>query len=224
MKGLKLKIALINRKGGVARTTAAVYLAEAFSRRGYRTSVWDLTPLGDAVEWVERAPLGKKPLWKLVHCPDGHIDQVEKEDDVCILDLPSHEEELNRKIAGEADLVIMPTFPYPHEIKEVRFQMEDLSVTDKSRILFSIVDTRTKTSRLSDERLLGAVAANRLPRPFQTRIPTRTGIARAYTEGMSALHGYDNVVEEILEWRREIEKRNNATAFSLDYPTSKEEK
>ena len=47
-------IAVAMRKGGVGKTTTALYLACALATRGKSVEVWDADPQGSATEWALR--------------------------------------------------------------------------------------------------------------------------------------------------------------------------
>ena len=53
---------LVHTKGGVAKTTTAMFLATAATRRGIPTRVLDADPQGSATSWAERAASMEMPL------------------------------------------------------------------------------------------------------------------------------------------------------------------
>jgi chromosome partitioning protein len=57
-----VRIALLNNKGGVGKTTATVYLAEAFARAGRRVLVVDMDPQANATSGLGAQPLADVTL------------------------------------------------------------------------------------------------------------------------------------------------------------------
>ena len=58
---IMLILSLVHTKGGVAKTTSAVYLAAAAYRRGIDVELIDADPQGSALEWAADAR-GDNPL------------------------------------------------------------------------------------------------------------------------------------------------------------------
>ena len=57
-----MKIAVVNTKGGVGKTTTAIYLATVASAQGKSTELLDADPQGSATSWAEIATEGSVPL------------------------------------------------------------------------------------------------------------------------------------------------------------------
>ncbi len=57
-----MKIAVVNTKGGVGKTTTAIYLATVASAQGKSTELLDADPQGSATSWAEIATEGSAPL------------------------------------------------------------------------------------------------------------------------------------------------------------------
>ncbi len=66
-------IAVVNNKGGSAKTTTTVSLAAAFAERGLRVLVVDLDPQGSATEWLG----GREQLPGLIEFSTGDIRLVD---------------------------------------------------------------------------------------------------------------------------------------------------
>ena len=57
-----MRITIANAKGGVGKTTSAIYLAQAASMRGGTVTVLDADPQGSASQWADMAAQEDKPL------------------------------------------------------------------------------------------------------------------------------------------------------------------
>lgn len=117
-------IAIATTKGGAAKTTTAMLLAEAAGRAGYTARVVDLDPQGSATEWSEVAersgdplarynvtfsikPVLKKTLdassqqWIFIDTPPGDsaaIDEAIRLADFVIVPTPVAPEDFNRAV------------------------------------------------------------------------------------------------------------------------------
>lgn len=57
-----MRITIANAKGGVGKTTSAIYLPQAASLRGHRAVVLDADPQGSASQWADMAAQENQPL------------------------------------------------------------------------------------------------------------------------------------------------------------------
>ncbi len=87
-----MKIAVVNLKGGTAKSTSAMFLAAALSRRG-RTLVVDCDPQGSALTWAEAAEEdGGEMGFNVVSIPTRdvkkRVDRLAGDYEYVVLDTP----------------------------------------------------------------------------------------------------------------------------------------
>jgi chromosome partitioning protein len=104
-----MNIVVSNVKGGVGKTTTAVYLAGVAAARG-RSPVLlvDADRQGSTAEWVETMPIEGVDL---VEAPSERtvIRAMERNDGVVVVDTPPGEERIVRAALTRADVVVIPT-------------------------------------------------------------------------------------------------------------------
>ena len=103
-----MKLTIGNLKGGVARTTSAIYLALALAREG-RTLLVDADPQGSALDWSEQAedfpcvviPWTTNDLARRVKAVSGDYEHV-------VIDTPPFSETLLRQALLATDQLVVP--------------------------------------------------------------------------------------------------------------------
>lgn len=104
-----MNIVVGNVKGGVGKTTTAVYLAVAAAVRGRGPVVLvDSDPQGSAAEWLEQAPVEGV---ELIEAPSERtvIRALAVSEGVTVVDTPPGDERIVRAALRRADAVVIPT-------------------------------------------------------------------------------------------------------------------
>lgn len=183
-------ISLVHTKGGVAKTTSAVYLATAARQRGLDVVLVDADPQGSALEWAADAR-GDAPLPFPV-VPAGRPLAVDRDKELVIVDTPPGTAQVIQEAIEVADLVVVPTGASPLDVRRVWPTLE-ITAHRPTAVLLTGVDMRT---RLADE-VRALLEGEGVP-VVGTPIVRREGIRRAYGAAPSHLHGYDDVLNELM--------------------------
>ncbi|AOS95151.1 MULTISPECIES: ParA family protein [Mycobacterium avium complex (MAC)] len=183
-------ISLVHTKGGVAKTTTAVYLATAAHRRGIDVVLIDADPQGSALEWAADARSDDPLPFPVVAA--GRPLRADCDQEVTIVDTPPGTAQVIQEAIDIADLVVVPTGASPLDVRRVWPTLE-ITAHRPTAVLLTAVDLRT---RLADEvRVL--LEGEGVP-VIGTPIVRREGIRRAYGITPGPLHGYDDVLTELI--------------------------
>lgn len=104
-----LKIAVANIKGGVGKTTTAVYLAAAAAERGNgKVVLIDADRQASSAEWLEERPLEGVTV---IEAPSERTlsRAVSRRDGVVIIDTPPGDHRLLEAATSSANAVVVPT-------------------------------------------------------------------------------------------------------------------
>ncbi len=104
-----MKIAVVNVKGGVGKTTTSVYLAAVAAAGGQRVVLVDADPQASAAEWLEDQHMEGVSV---LEAPSERL--IERAVDLgagatVIVDTPPGSERLVRAALDRADVVVVPT-------------------------------------------------------------------------------------------------------------------
>jgi chromosome partitioning protein len=104
-----MNIVVSNVKGGVGKTTTAVYLAAVAARRGrHPTVLVDADPQGSTAEWYDAEPFEGV---ELIEGPSVRTvtKAMDQEDGLVVVDTPPGEGSVVQAALARADAVIIPT-------------------------------------------------------------------------------------------------------------------
>jgi chromosome partitioning protein len=100
-------------KGGVGKTTTAVYLAALAAASRRNVTLIDADPQASAAEWVETSPDETLQALEVVEAPTDRlllkaIDAIDR-DDVAVVDSPPGQEQRLAKALDRANVAVVPT-------------------------------------------------------------------------------------------------------------------
>ncbi|MFE1536896.1 ParA family protein [Corynebacterium bovis] len=197
-------IAVANTKGGVGKTTAAIYLAEAFARRGVEARVIDMDPQGSATRWYDLAVTtaaaeGKQgPRWRVENLTEYRLKQVTDTDTPTVIDCPPGDPRVFAIAADLANMVILPCRPSPDDYARTKITYRSLP---EGKGVILVNDARLRTTALEqilDDIDSPANGSDPLPR-FDTVVTHREHIVHANGTVPDKLNGYEDVLDEIEE-------------------------
>jgi len=186
---------LVHTKGGVAKTTTAMFLAAAAVRRGVPVRVVDADPQGSASSWADRAAhLGTPLPFEVSPATAADLRVLSSEPgELVVVDTPPGTAAAIDAAIDAADLVIIPTGPRAADIDRV-WPTLDITQHRPTTILLTLVDMR-KVEAVEMPRGLAEANAPVL----QSIVRNLTAIERAFGRGIPRYLGdYGDVFDELL--------------------------
>jgi len=192
-----MNIVVSNVKGGVGKTTTAVYLAAAAVERGWEPVVLvDADRQASSAEWLEESPLEGV---ELVEAPSERTvaRALSSHDGLAVVDTPPGDERIVRAALDRADAVVIPTRAGGVEYSRVVATLDMIGGRTPHGVVIC-------AARLGTNDLDEAVAWWTDSKvPIWGIIPERVGIAagpeaRLYRDGLEA---YTGVLKKALRKR-----------------------
>ena len=204
-----MKIALLNQKGGVGKTTLSVNLAASFARTGEKVLLIDADPQGSALDWS--AAREADPIFSVVGLPRAtihkEIDQIGSGFDHIIIDGPPRVADLARSAIMASDLVLIPVQPSPYDIwaaDEIAKLLEEAIIyKEKLKVVFVV---NRKIANTAIGRDVGeALSSYQFP-TLGSAITQRVVFAEAAAQGLAVFEvdPGSSATKEIEELKNEL--------------------
>lgn len=188
-----LKIAVVNTKGGVGKTTTAIYLAAVASDRGLSVELLDADPQGSATSWAEIAAEGESPLPFSVTPANKITFSRPSVDDLTVIDTPPGAADIIQAAIDAADVVVVPTAPSGLDLQRVWPTLE-AAAHKPAGVLLTSVELGTKLLSLTKEALESEGVF-----VFENVIGKRQAIRQSFGTCPANYYGYRDLLEEIIE-------------------------
>ena len=111
-------ISFMNQKGGVGKTTLAIHVADAFTRRNQKVLLVDADPQGSALDWA--AARQGEPRFPVIGLPKPSIHKefpaISSGYDWTVIDGPPRVYEVARSAIMASDAVFIPVQPSPYDV------------------------------------------------------------------------------------------------------------
>jgi len=148
-------VAVMNRKGGVGKTTVAVNLASELASRAPVTLI-DVDPQGSAADWLQGAGVPRLEVVPAVG-PKGLSEALRRaRSAVVVVDAPPFDPDTNTAAFDAADLVCVPVVPSGLDIRAAAPLLEALAAGRRPGLaVLSMADPRTTLARDTRETLAG---------------------------------------------------------------------
>lgn len=185
-------ISIVHTKGGVGKTTSAIYLATVAHLRGVDVVVVDADPQGSAVQWHKRALTRRNPLpFEVLPTDERAGLKIPEGRELVIVDTPPGRSPLIPAAIEIADLVLIPCGASPMDAERVGPTL-DLTAGYPTLVLMTGVDFRSS--------LWKGVKADVDTEATTTKtvIPGRSEIKRSFGTVPTKFFGYDDLLTELV--------------------------
>lgn len=189
-----MRIVITNTKGGVGKTTVAMYLAEAARRRGRVVEVWDADPQGSAIAWADYADNDGEPLsFPVEGVHPRKVTAPSDGDTWVIVDTAPGDVQTISAAVSRADLVIVPTGPGGADVSRAVETMDNMPEGVPALLL---LNSYRKTETESWETWRSIKSSDMAA--FDTPIARRTALQRNYGKPITELYEFDQLLDEVL--------------------------
>jgi chromosome partitioning protein len=181
-------VSFLNQKGGVGKTTLAVHVADALSRRNQRVLLVDADPQGSALDWAA-ARRGER-LFPVAGLPRPSIHKelpaLAHGYDMVIIDGPPRVYDVARSAIMASDLVLVPVQPSPYDVwaaKEIVDLMHEATVY-KPNLKSAFAINRKIVNTALGRDVVDALAEYPLP-VLKSSICQRVALAESAAQGQT---------------------------------------
>lgn len=186
-------ISLVNRKGGVSKTTSSVYLAMCLYKAGQQVTGIDTDP---EKSWLKWHSSGVLPYPVIEGDRDSLTKQVKQFEGSVIIDTPPNDGEIIYKAASISDEVILPLAATALDVNRLASTLSAIADVEEMRNkpLASVLLTKWQENLVISKEVEAALAEQEVPL-LDTRIRSLTRYQGFDTP--TYLEEYQNVLKEL---------------------------
>lgn len=193
-------ITIANAKGGVAKTTSAIYLAAAALKRYEKpVRVLDADPQGSASLWADMLQAGGQDLTGLTVSPANAVtlqqakraSQQGLDQRLVLVDAPPQGRLLETAL-DVADFVIVPTSDSPLDYQQAVLTLQAVPEGTPAALLV----VRAEPHTVSCKQMLTQMEQDNMPR-FDTIVAKRQALKNALGQPPTRLYEYVSVLDEL---------------------------
>ena len=189
-------VTVANQKGGVGKTTSAVFLAHALvEATGARCTILDADPQSSAARWAELAAEAGRPLTvPVLSRPTPNLAENLPFTPHVVIDTPPADPEIVAAAIEVADLVLVPTSTSTLDLSRLQATIDLASRSGKPAAVLLTRTRRTRSVGATEDSLRSAGV-----RLLRTHIALREALAMGFGQPVRQLHGYELVTAELLD-------------------------
>lgn len=211
-------VVVANGKGGVGKTTTAVFLAHALlDATDEACTLIDADPQASAARWA-RLAAGRGEAFQVTvrERPSTRLAALAASAGNVVIDTPPGDAEILAAAIGVADLVVIPTSPGALDISVTMQTLDTVMASGTPCAVLLTRTRRTKSVSGAEAELVEAGAS-----VLRTRIPLREALAMAFGRPVRELHGYDLATAEIMGYLPEQPYSVEAVQERANRPASR---
>ncbi|QJW98413.1 ParA family partition ATPase [Frigoriglobus tundricola] len=204
-------ISFLNQKGGVGKTTLAIHIADALTRRNHKTLLVDADPQGSALDWA--AARQGEPRFPVIGLPRPSIHKelgvIAQGYAWTVIDGPPRVYEVARSAIMASDAVLIPVQPSPYDVWSANEILELFKESDIYRpdVRRAFVINRKIANTAIGRDVNEALSEYRLP-VLKAAVCQRVSFADSATLGKTVfdVDAEGQAAREVMELVKEIER------------------